>query len=70
MFGQRFDKAMRLPDKLKNREHILRFGNEEKQAEEPARSGSYVFCRDGTLIPIDDPDLLNIITRENTPDQL
>lgn len=37
-------------------------------AEEKPTSGSYVICRDGTLIPVDDPELLEIISRKITPE--
>ena len=68
MFGEKFAKPVRIPRKLKNRERAMRLADEESSDVEPVRSGSYVFCRDGTLIPIDDPELLDIITRTNTPE--
>ncbi len=65
MFTQRYDKAMRLPDKLKNRDRILRIADQKQAGDEKPSSGSYIICQDGSLIPIEDPDLLEIITRTN-----
>ena len=70
MFGQKVMKPLRLPTKLKNRERALRNANKEIPSDEAAHSGSYVFCQDGTLIPIDDPDLLDIITRANMSERM
>ncbi|MEQ8674686.1 MAG: hypothetical protein RLP44_10190 [Aggregatilineales bacterium] len=68
MFGDKFAKPLRLPRKLKNRERAMRLVDEDSSDIESTYSGSYVFCRDGTLIPIDDPELLDIINRTNTPE--
>ena len=68
MFAQKLDKSMRLPGKLTHRKQALRSSAENEQQEQKSRSGSYVFCQDGTLIPVEDPELLEIISRKVTPE--